>query len=90
MAILGENSSNQSLAAAPICQSNKIPMVSVSSTNPAVTKKGDFIFREAKFLATLLPLAHLLCQFDQLRDDLGRFDSSISIFTNGRFQHFGK
>jgi len=45
IAILGENSSNQSLAAAPICQASKVPMVSPSSTNPAVTKKGDYIFR---------------------------------------------
>src|SRR5947199_3591137 len=45
IAILGENSSNQSLAAAPIAQSSKVPMISASSTNPAVTKKGDYIFR---------------------------------------------
>ncbi len=45
LAILGENSSSQSLAAAPICQSSKIPMISPSSTNPSVTKKGDYIFR---------------------------------------------
>jgi len=45
VALLGENSSNQSLAAAPIAQSNHIPMVSVSSTNPMVTQKGDYIFR---------------------------------------------
>ena len=45
IALIGENSSNQSLAAAPIAQSNRIPMVSPSSTNPAVTEKGEFIFR---------------------------------------------
>jgi len=45
VAVIGENSSNQSLAAAPICQTNGIPMISPSSTNPNVTKKGDFIFR---------------------------------------------
>src|SRR5258707_3849398 len=45
IAILGENSSNQSLAAAPIAQASKVPMISPSSTNPAVTKKGDYIFR---------------------------------------------
>src|SRR6195256_2250043 len=39
LAILGENSSNQSPAAAPICQSSKVPMISPSSTNPRVTKK---------------------------------------------------
>lgn len=43
--LIGENSSNQSLAAAPIAQNNHIPMISPSSTNPAVTEKGDYIFR---------------------------------------------
>ena len=45
IALVGENSSSQSLAAAPIAQSNGVPMVSPSSTNPTVTEKGDFIFR---------------------------------------------
>ncbi len=45
VALIGENSSNQSLAAAPIAQSNKTPMISPSSTNPAVTEKGEYIFR---------------------------------------------
>ena len=44
-ALIGENSSNQSLAAAPIAQANGVPMISPSSTNPAVTEKGDYIFR---------------------------------------------
>ncbi|SYZ72533.1 conserved exported hypothetical protein [Candidatus Zixiibacteriota bacterium] len=44
-AVIGEVSSSRSLAAAPICQANKIPMVSNASTNPEVTKKGDYIFR---------------------------------------------
>jgi branched-chain amino acid transport system substrate-binding protein len=43
--LIGENSSNQSLAAAPIAQQYGVPMISPSSTNPAVTQKGDFIFR---------------------------------------------
>ena len=45
IALIGENSSNQSLAAAPIAQSNGIPMISPSSTNPTVTEKGEYIFR---------------------------------------------
>ncbi len=45
VALIGENSSNQSLAAAPIAQANGVPMISPSSTNPAVTEKGDYIFR---------------------------------------------
>lgn len=45
VALIGENSSSQSLAAAPIAQTNGVPMISPSSTNPAVTEKGDYIFR---------------------------------------------
>jgi len=45
VALLGEVASSRSLAAAPIAQSKKIPMVSPSSTNPKVTEIGDYIFR---------------------------------------------
>jgi len=45
VAVLGEVASSRSLEAAPICQQNKIPMISPSSTNPEVTKTGDYIFR---------------------------------------------
>lgn len=45
VAILGEVASGRSLEAAPICQDNKIPMISPSSTNPRVTEMGDYIFR---------------------------------------------
>ncbi len=43
--LLGEVASSNSLAMAPIAQENKVPMISPSSTNPAVTEKGDYIFR---------------------------------------------
>ena len=43
--ILGEVASSNSLAAAPIIQKSQIPMISPSSTNPAVTQTGDYIFR---------------------------------------------
>ena len=45
VAMLGEVASSRSLEAAPICQQNKVPMISPSSTNPKVTETGDFIFR---------------------------------------------
>ncbi|HEX7808211.1 MAG TPA: ABC transporter substrate-binding protein, partial [Thermoanaerobaculia bacterium] len=45
IAVLGEVASSSSLAAAPICQSNKVPMITPSSTNEGVTAVGDFIFR---------------------------------------------
>lgn len=43
--VLGDVQSTNSLAAAPIAQEAKIPMISPSSTNPEVTKVGDYIFR---------------------------------------------
>ena len=45
VAVLGEVASSSSIAAAPVCQNNKVPMISPSSTNPGVTQKGDYIFR---------------------------------------------
>jgi branched-chain amino acid transport system substrate-binding protein len=45
VAVLGEVASSNSLAAAPICQNSKVPMITPSSTNPTVTQKGDYIFR---------------------------------------------
>src|SRR5919106_379805 len=45
VAVLGEVASTNSIAAAPVCQSNRIPMITPSSTNPKVTQIGDFIFR---------------------------------------------
>lgn len=45
VALLGEVASSNSMAAAPVAQQNQIPMISPSSTNPQVTKMGDYIFR---------------------------------------------
>jgi branched-chain amino acid transport system substrate-binding protein len=45
VAVIGEVASSRSLAAAPICQRSHIPMISPASTNPKVTKVGNFIFR---------------------------------------------
>jgi len=43
--VLGEVASSLSLAAAPICQSHQVPMISPSSTDPKLTQTGDYIFR---------------------------------------------
>lgn len=64
-AVIGEVASSNSLAAAPIAQAAKIPMITPSSTNPKVTQVGDYIFRvcfidpfqgqvDAKFAANTL------------------------------------
>lgn len=45
VAIIGAGASGNSLAAAPNAQSAKIPLIAPSSTHPAVTQAGDYIFR---------------------------------------------
>lgn len=44
-AVLGEVASSNSLAAAPVAQEAKIPMITPSSTNPKVTEVGEYISR---------------------------------------------
>ncbi len=78
-AILGEVASSRSIAAAPIAQNAKIPMLTPSSTNPEVTKKGDFIFRScfidpvqgaaiAQFAAKTLNAKHAAIMVDRKND----------------------
>jgi len=45
VAIIAGGVSGNSLAAAPKAQSSHVPLISPSSTDPAVTKTGDYIFR---------------------------------------------
>jgi branched-chain amino acid transport system substrate-binding protein len=86
-AVIGEVGSSRSIAAAPICQSNKIPMLTPSSTNPEVTQKGDYIFRScftdpvqgeaiAKFAANTLNVKRAALLIDKKNDysvGLGKF-----------------
>ncbi|HVU34038.1 MAG TPA: ABC transporter substrate-binding protein [Opitutaceae bacterium] len=43
--VLGANASSNSLEAAPVCQNAHVPMMAISSTAPAVTAMGNYIFR---------------------------------------------
>ncbi|WP_434384198.1 ABC transporter substrate-binding protein [Melittangium boletus] len=45
LVILGDVASSNSLAMAEKAQAAGVPMITPASTNPAVTQKGDFIFR---------------------------------------------
>ena len=45
VALIAGGASGSSLAAAPKAQSASVPMISPSSTNPAVTQVGNYIFR---------------------------------------------
>jgi branched-chain amino acid transport system substrate-binding protein len=45
VALIGEVASGRSLEAAPLAQAAKIPMIAPAATNPAVTQKGNYVFR---------------------------------------------
>jgi branched-chain amino acid transport system substrate-binding protein len=87
-AILGETTSSRTLAAAPIAQQNHIPMVTPDSTNPRVTKVGDYIFRTcftdafpsslmAKFVSNNLGIKKLAI----LRDIRNDYSVDLAVFT---------
>jgi branched-chain amino acid transport system substrate-binding protein len=76
VAILGENTSSMSLAGGRVAQQYGVPMISPSSTNPAVTQLGDKIFRvcfldpfqgwvEAKFARETLKANTAAILYDQ-------------------------
>lgn len=45
VALIGEVTSSRSLEVAPLAQAAKVPMIAPGATNPAVTEKGNYIFR---------------------------------------------
>lgn len=93
VAVIGENASSRSLAAAPVCQGGGVPMISPSSTNPRVTQVGDFIFRVcfidtfqgevmAKFATNTLKATRVAI-FRDIKNDysVGLADVFIKTFT---------
>ncbi|SYZ72534.1 conserved hypothetical protein [Candidatus Zixiibacteriota bacterium] len=95
-AIIGEAASSRSLAAAPICQANHIPMISNASTNPEVTQKGDYIFRVcfidpfqgevlAKFIYNSLNLRRVAI----LKDVKNDYSIGLAQFFEQSFQKLG-
>lgn len=96
VAVIGEVASSRSLAMAPIAQSNKIPMISPSSTNPKVTQQGDYIFRVcfidpfqgevmAKFAANQLKVKKVAV----LRDVKNDYSVGLSDIFTKKFQEMG-
>ncbi len=94
VAVIGEVASGNTLAAAPFAQKSGVPMISPSSTNIAVTQKGDYISRVcfidpfqgyvmAKFAANTLKMKNVAI----LRDlkspySVGLADAFIENFKN--------
>jgi len=96
VAVIGENSSNQSIAAAPTCQQNHVPMISPSSTNPKVTKIGDYIFRvcftdpyQGKALATFARQNLNLTTAAILRDNKNDYSVGLAEVIREQFTKMG-
>jgi branched-chain amino acid transport system substrate-binding protein len=96
VAVIGENSSNQSLAAAPIAQASKVPMISPSSTNPKVTQTGDYIFRvcftdpyQGKALATFVRENLGLTDAAILKDNKNDYSVGLAQFFTETFTKLG-
>jgi branched-chain amino acid transport system substrate-binding protein len=98
--LLGEVASTRSLAMAPIADSNKVPMISPSSTNPKVTKVGDrtrpYVFRVcfidpfqgtvmAKFARDQLKVAKVAV----LRDVGNDYSVGLADFFLSKFKELG-
>jgi branched-chain amino acid transport system substrate-binding protein len=94
--IIGEVASSRSIAAAPIAQNAKIPMLTPSSTNPEVTKKGNFIFRScfidpyqgaaiAQFAAKTLGAKTAAIMVDRKND----YSTGLEKVINETFAKFG-
>lgn len=96
LALIGDNTSSRSLAAAPIAQQNKIPLISPTATTPKLTQIGNYIFRicfidpfqgqvMAKFATDNLKLKRVAV----LRDVKSDFSVGIADIFKKKFAEFG-
>ena len=98
--LLGEVASSRSLAMAPIADTNKVPMISPTSTNPRVTKDGDktrpYVFRVcfidpfqgtvmAKFASENLKLKKVAI----LRDVGNDYSVGLADYFSAKFKELG-
>ncbi|MET0988500.1 MAG: ABC transporter substrate-binding protein [Steroidobacteraceae bacterium] len=96
VAVIGEVASSRTLAAAPIAQASKVPLISPASTNPRVTQVGDYIFRVcfidpfqgavmAKFAGNSLKLKKVAILYD-VRND---YSVGLRNFFSETFKELG-
>jgi branched-chain amino acid transport system substrate-binding protein len=98
--LLGEVASSRSLAMAPIAETNQVPMISPSSTNPRVTKDGGkvrrFVFRVcfidpfqgtvmAKFARETLKVTRVAI----LRDVGNDYSMGLADYFQAKFKEMG-
>jgi branched-chain amino acid transport system substrate-binding protein len=96
IAVIGEVASSRSLAGGPICQQNGVPMISPSSTNPGVTRIGDFIFRmcylddfQGQVMARFTAQSLGLKQVAMLKDVKNDYSVALAKFFTDEFVRLG-
>jgi len=101
-AVVGTIMSKVSVAGAPICQAAHVPMISPTSTNPKVTRVGDYIFRAcfidpfqgllgARLAIGALKSRNAACLFDEGNDytrGLSQFFQTQYTAMGGRITGF--
>lgn len=96
LAVIGEVASSMSLAGGPICDEYGVPMISPSSTNPAVTQIGEYIFRVcfidpfqgevmAKFAKENLKVSKVAILYDNTSD----YSVGLADFFKQNFKKMG-
>jgi len=96
LALIGEISSNRSLTGAKIAQKAGIPMITPASTNPNVTRVGNFIFRVcftdpfqgrvmAKFAAENLKLKRVAI----MRERSSNYSQGLAKYFKEKFEALG-
>lgn len=90
LVVLGEVATSLSLAAAPVAQRLKVPMISPGSTHPEVTRAGDYIFRVCftdPFQGAVM--ARFALNYLQLKK-AALFVDSTTEYSRGLAEHFTK
>ncbi|XXF79228.1 ABC transporter substrate-binding protein [Myxococcaceae bacterium GXIMD 01537] len=94
--ILGEAASSVSMAMAVKAQAARVPMITPTSTNPAVTEKGDYIFRVCfidpfqGFVMAKFAREHLkLSRVAVLQDNKSDYSVGLTKVFNQKFKELG-
>ena len=96
VAVFGANWSSHSLAMAPVLQKAGIPMISPFSTNPDVTKVGDYIYRicfidsfQGRIMAEFATRDLKAKTAAILINASGRYSGGLADFFRQRFNQLG-
>ena len=96
VAVIGEAASSRTRAAAPVCQQNRIPLISPAASDPRLTQIGPYIFRAcftddyqghilAKFVLENLKLSRVAI----LRDIRNSYSTQIADRFAADFKNMG-